>query len=179
MDAKIIDEQLRQLITEKWGDAETFFNNVTKGDGISRGKWKAALRQLGMDLSDESRKALRKRVTVDGSKMVSLKALIKFMGSDSKKMANFTDGGGNEIETTVEAGQHDLAPIPSECPSLPSNFHSRGAAQDELVALLVGVAQDSDCISLTAPKSRSNKVTSQGSTNLFSFFSCFSSTAHV
>ena len=92
VDAEIIDEQLQQLIKDKYGDAATFFSSVTAEDGISRGRWKAALRQLGMSLSDASRKALRKRVAMDGSKMITCKALTKFMGDKYNADPNTSRG---------------------------------------------------------------------------------------
>ena len=52
IDAQIVDAELRRLIKEKCGSSENFFNGATKGNDISRKEWKAALRHLGMTLSD-------------------------------------------------------------------------------------------------------------------------------
>ena len=50
MDADAIDEQLRQLVKQRYGSAEKFFNSTTSEVGISRKEWKAALHRLGMRL---------------------------------------------------------------------------------------------------------------------------------
>ena len=50
----------------------------------------------------------------------------------------------------------------AEVPALPAKFQSRGGAQDALVSSLVQVSQGGSTVSLTAPKSRSNKVSSIG-----------------
>ena len=52
MDVEIVDDHLRQLIKAKYGTAGSFFNDVTKRNGISRKEWKAALQRLGMVLGD-------------------------------------------------------------------------------------------------------------------------------
>ena len=160
MDAEAIDEQLRQLVKQRYNSVQTFFNEATKGDGISRKEWKAALQRLGMRLSDAARKRLRKRIVKDGSKVIRLETLSVFIGGVMSSTEKAGDSGDDSR----------LCFVPTEVPDLPAKFQARESPLNALIDALVSNA--SATVSLTAPKSRqSNKVASHGMVCLL-FYSC-------
>lgn len=156
MTADVIEGRLKELVLEKYGSATAFFNAASKeGSGIiSRKDFKAAIRRLGLDLSDASRKVLRKKVACDGSKCITLQLLTKFIEGDQP----VTKDANKDTQAKAKGAHRGLAPIPSDVPALPPNFQPRGAAQDALLASLVQITESGSTVSLTAPKSRSNKV---------------------
>ena len=53
MDAQAIDNHVRRRITNRYGNAEAFFEDAAQGgSGITRKQWKSALKQLGLSMSD-------------------------------------------------------------------------------------------------------------------------------
>lgn len=161
MSADAVDAQLRQLVHQKHGTTESWFEeNKNKNDEISRNGFKTALHRLGLDLSDDARKRLRKRIAL-GSKTIT-----------SAQLSVFVDGVKSPIVCSdAEAGSVEgagaLCPIPSAVPPLPENFHCRDGP---LQALVVSLTYDSHAtVSLTAPKAKNSKanncITSQGITN--------------
>ena len=122
-----------------------------------------------MLLSDGMRKALRKRIAIDGSKTITLQALSNFIGEDLL-------GAGLPKPIVHDASAEDaLCMIPREVPELPERFHPREGPLEELIACLIqGHLSSPTTVSLTAPAARNstrnaarnavtrNAVTSQG-----------------
>jgi hypothetical protein len=156
MDAQAVDEQLRQLIKEKFGDVRSFFVDATQGEGISRKEWKVALHRLGMALSDGARKSSRKRIASDGSKTISLSALSFFVEGSAN--------GGSKLQMATPKDSA-LCTIPSDVPDLPTIFQPRDGPLKALIASLMG--DSTSTVSLTAP-ARKNTASQQGIMNVTS-----------
>ena len=91
---------------------------------------------------------------------MNVELLSEFIGCGSGSegaAAAVTVGTAPTIAPAIDAG---LAPIPADVPHLPAKFQPRDAVQDALIASLI--SDKASTVSLTATKSRSNKITSQG-----------------
>jgi hypothetical protein len=142
---------LRQLVKSNYGSATTWFQTIKgKSGSVSRQNWKAAIQQIGLAVDDETRKAIRKRVARDGSKLITLSQLSSFI--------NPVDSVSNSASDSAS----ELCAIPLEVPSLPDKFHPRDGPLKALVASLVE-QQTTTVSSITAPKAK-NAIASQGST---------------
>ena len=142
---------LRQLVKSNYGSATIWFQKIKgKSGSVSRQNWKAAIQQIGLAVDDGTRKAIRKRVVRDGSKLISLSQLTSFIDP--------VDSASNSASDSAS----ELCAIPLEVPSLPDKFHPRDGPLKALVASLVE-QQTTTVSSITAPKAK-NAIASQGST---------------
>jgi hypothetical protein len=149
LDIDAADAVLRQLVKSNYGSATTWFQKIKgKSGSVSRQNWKAAIQQIGLAVDDETRKAIRKRVARDGSKLINLSQLTSFIDPVESTSTSASDSAS------------ELCEIPLEVPSLPDNFHPRDGPLKALVASLVE-QQTTTVSSITAPKAR-NAVSSQG-----------------
>ena len=100
----------RQRVLEKHKTVDGAFDNFKEADGsLSRKAFKALVGSLGMSISDQQRKLLRKKVSV--SKAISFDKFSAFMHSDGQK----TQDREQVVETSA------LAELPSEVPRLPAS----------------------------------------------------------
>jgi hypothetical protein len=155
MTVEAVDSLFRQSILDKYETTSAFFEDCKgKSGAISRQNFKAALQKLGMELSDEMRKHLRKRLAL-GSKSIDLAVLMKFVGGDQPCQS------ASSANSTSQQDEGGLANLPPAIPSLPKNFQLRPAAQEQLTASLIGGVglHGGGTVSLTAP---SNKISTQG-----------------
>ena len=114
---------------------------------LSRKGFKALVSSLGMDISDQGRKQLRKGLS--GSKVISLRAFERFIGASA----------ADATPAVREDSSLQLAKLPVEVPALPPSFRSRPFAQQQLTEALLDNRSGKHSTSLTAPKSR---ISSQG-----------------
>ena len=112
VDVDAAEVQLRQFAGSKYGSATEWFNAIKgKSGSISRQNWKIAMNNSGLAVNDETRKALRKRVAGDGSKLISLSQLREFMNGGM-----YTGGKGDTASAEGKHSSINLAAIPAEVP---------------------------------------------------------------
>ena len=152
LDVDAAEAQLRQLVKSNYGSAIKWFEEIKgKSGSISRTDWKTATKQIGLAVNNEIRKAIRKRVARDGSKLINLSQLSSFIDP--------VDSASDSTSDSTSDSASELCAIPLEVPSLPDNFHPRGGPLEALVASLVK-QQTTTVSSITAPKAR-NAISSQ------------------
>ena len=137
--------QFRERVRQQYRSPADAFNAFKEGDGgvLSRKGFKAMLSTLGMNVSDQARKQLRKLLS-GGSKVISLRAFERFVG-DSAESAS----ASKEDESSVK-----LAKLPVEVPLIPASFRPRPFAQQQLTEALLDNRSGKRSTALTAPKSR-------------------------
>lgn len=113
------------------------------GSGVSRKQFKTCSGQLGLQLADEERKALRKEIA-GRSKEITHAAWTRFFQAPAASPAKVT-----KSDITGNA----LAELPATVPELPESFKDRKHAREQLIVALLDTA-NSGSTAVTAPKSR-------------------------
>ena len=150
-----IDTLFRQSILAQYNEPEAAFKRFEGKDGtLGRKGFKKLTSSLGIEISEDERKRLRKRI--DTNKAIDLASFLLFVGC-----GNTAGTKGSNTETSANGtsdGSHsELARLPVEVPELPPAFRERGHAQQQLMQALLDSTGRSTAV--TAPKSR---VSSQG-----------------
>lgn len=109
-------DQLRSLVREKFTSAEEAFATFKGKSGtIGRKDFRKMVTQLGMQLNDDERKALRKKVDTAASKEITFEAFSRFIASTVDSQAELPQQSASSQGTR-------LAGLPSEVPILPPSF---------------------------------------------------------
>jgi hypothetical protein len=146
-----IDTLFRQSILAQYNEPEAAFKQFEGKDGtLGRKGFKKLTSSLGIEVSEDERKMMRKRI--DTKKAIELASFLLFVGG------NATVAESETSENDTGGGSHlRLARLPVEVPELPPAFRERGHAQQQLTHAILDSTGSSTAV--TAPKSR---VSSQG-----------------
>jgi hypothetical protein len=149
-----IDTLFRQSILAQYDEPKAAFKRFEGKDGtLGRKGFKKLTSSLGIEVSEDERKRLRKRI--DTKKAIDLVSFLDFVGGNAAGTKGSDTGAS--ANGTSDGSHSKLARLPVEVPELPPAFRERGHAQQQLMQALLDSTRSSTAV--TAPKSR---VSSQG-----------------
>ena len=153
MDVRAEEARFQALLLEKYKSPKLAIAAVAKNGVMGKRMLKKLSKKLGVSLSAACKKRLKR-------KGQSAEAFVALWGAPQQEPSADADGKPSS-SSLLEGSVLGLAPLPYDCPSLPTSYRSRPDMERALLAALLatGTQGTARATSITAPKSR---VSSQG-----------------